>query len=407
MISRNPTRTVGALVVVLVFCLAALLLKRDESKQHSSELEEFRVFDESDSVKTVKEDVKIKRTTTTPISPPSTKSKIQKPKKNKLILSIDGGGPWLTSRLHFDGCEYSNCDLIYRRDNLDYALQADALIFFQRSAYSLLNISREVRQRQLWFAVSMESPSYAWNRYYSIVNTFNGSMTYERNSVPAQLAYGRSEKTARKPYTYINYAKNKTKGAYAYVSNCVSKEYDRLVVMKQLKKYIDVDIFGKCTNKKPCPTKVDLKCEAKEHSQYRFYLAFENTLCRDYITEKFWKTLKNEAHIIPVAAGGLSVQEYTDVAPPDSFIHVYNFSSVETLGKYLKHLMTDDNAYNRYHEWRNNYSVELLRKRQTCGLCKAVNEPESIKSEQGRKFADERLYERSCKNLNNLLAKPH
>ncbi|XP_067939147.1 glycoprotein 3-alpha-L-fucosyltransferase A-like [Watersipora subatra] len=405
MFKSKSAKAVVTLVVGLLFWLTAILMKSHEGKDHLRALVEYRLFDGSKFVENAKQDAKITPSTMFLTSNSSRTSQTGKSKKNKLILCIDGGVHWLTSRLHFDGCEYSNCDLIYRQDNLDYALQADALIFFQRSAYSLLNISREVRQRQLWFAMTMESPSYQWNRYPSIVNTFNGSMTYERNSVPDQLAYGRSEETAKELPTFINYAKNKTKGAYAYVSNCYSKEYNRLKLMKELRQYINVDIFGECTNIKPCPTKFDLKCEAKVHSQYRFYLAFENSLCRDYITEKFWKTYKNEAHIIPVAVGGLSVQEYIDVAPPDSFIHVYNFSSVETLGNYLKRLMTDDAAFNRYHEWRNNYSVTLPDKRQMCGLCKAVNEPESIKSEQGRKFADERLYERSCKNIDHLLAK--
>jgi len=37
-------------------------------------------------------------------------------------------------------------------------------------------------------------------------------------------------------------------------------------------------------------------------SQYKFYLAFENSLCTDYITEKFYQTLNRD--IIPVVMGG-------------------------------------------------------------------------------------------------------
>ncbi len=35
---------------------------------------------------------------------------------------------------------------------------------------------------------------------------------------------------------------------------------------------------------------------------YKFYLAFENTYCRDYISEKFWNALKQD--IVPIVMGG-------------------------------------------------------------------------------------------------------
>ena len=62
--------------------------------------------------------------------------------------------------------------------------------------------------------------------------------------------------------------------------------------MKQLSKYIDVSVMGKCTKEGPC-SRGDTGCEARVHSQYRFYLAFENFLCKNYITEKLRKTLRS------------------------------------------------------------------------------------------------------------------
>ena len=56
----------------------------------------------------------------------------------------------------------------------------------------------------------------------------------------------------------------------------------------------------------------------------QFYLAFENSLCRDYITEKFWKVLSY--NVVPVVLNGVNM---TKVAPPHSYIDIKDFDSVE------------------------------------------------------------------------------
>lgn len=48
-------------------------------------------------------------------------------------------------------------------------------------------------------------------------------------------------------------------------------------------RYISVDIYGKCSNLS-CPSAT--KCWETIEKNYKFYLALENSNCRDYITEK-------------------------------------------------------------------------------------------------------------------------
>ena len=36
--------------------------------------------------------------------------------------------------------------------------------------------------------------------------------------------------------------------------------------------------------------------------EYWFYLSFENSICNDYITEKFWRTL--DLKVVPIVMGG-------------------------------------------------------------------------------------------------------
>lgn len=52
--------------------------------------------------------------------------------------------------------------------------------------------------------------------------------------------------------------------------------------------------------------------------EYKFYLSFENSLCRDYVTEKFYLPLLYS--MVPIAYGGADYE-----ASPSSFIDVRNF----------------------------------------------------------------------------------
>jgi len=55
-----------------------------------------------------------------------------------------------------------------------------------------------------------------------------------------------------------------------------------------MKKWMPVDQFGDC-NEEVCAD--DEKCYDSMEKKYKFYLSFENSLCQDYVTEKFWKTI--------------------------------------------------------------------------------------------------------------------
>ena len=60
----------------------------------------------------------------------------------------------------------------------------------------------------------------------------------------------------------------------------------RLAYAKELSKHISVDIYGACGTM-TCPRSSG-KCGDMLDNDYKFYLAFENSNCKDYITEKFF-----------------------------------------------------------------------------------------------------------------------
>ena len=115
---------------------------------------------------------------------------------------------------------------------------------------------------------------------------------------------------------------------------------------------LNIDIYGKSGKIDPCNK--DANCLDAMYKKYKFYLAFENSMCMDYITEKVWKSLLSG--MVPVVYGA-SLEDYKRYLPPNSFIYVENFSSPKELVKYIKMLGADDKKYLQYHEWRKTYFV--------------------------------------------------
>lgn len=87
--------------------------------------------------------------------------------------------------------------------------------------------------------------------------------------------------------------------AAALISDC-SDLVRRLDYIKEIKKYIQVDLYGRCSGV-ACPFEGE-ECRKWLASSYKFYFAFENSVCNDYITEKLFATLRYD--VIPIVLGG-------------------------------------------------------------------------------------------------------
>ena len=133
--------------------------------------------------------------------------------------------------------------------------------------------------------------------------------------------------------------KEKNKLIFWLVSDCET-DNKREEYAKKLNNHIPVDIYGQCNWKETSNITIErgTKKENKEamsnlQNQYKFYLAFENSNCPDYITEKLWRIL--DSNIVPVVMGG---GNYTRDAPQNSVINVNDFPSVKALADYLTYL---------------------------------------------------------------------
>ena len=129
--------------------------------------------------------------------------------------------------------------------------------------------------------------------------------------------------------------------AAAFISNCYTKSR-RDKVISQLREHVKIDVYGQCSDQHlVCDRSNDDSCMQMLNSSYKvrmicsavkmlimvlfqFYLAFENSLCADYITEKFFKVL--EYNVIPVVLNGVNMTKF---APKHSYIDIKDFDSVK------------------------------------------------------------------------------
>ena len=183
---------------------------------------------------------------------------------------------------------------------------------------------------------------------------FNLSANY-RNESDIILKYGECLPRNKPPYSTegINFAEGKTGLVLWLVSNCAATSR-RLSYARELQRYISVDIAGKCGprefQKYFGPSSYSTPLE--NFNKYKFYLAFENTYCEQYITEKVYKVLADDSKVVPIVRGA---GPYKDVLPANSYIDAADFSSPKDLADYLLKLDQNDNLYNEYFKAREKY----------------------------------------------------
>lgn len=132
----------------------------------------------------------------------------------------------------------------------------------------------------------------------------------------------------------------------AFISNCWDNS-GRLRYVEELQEHMRVDVFGVCgslhcgtrryaeheydVGKDPC-----LRLAARK---YLFYLAFENALCTDYVTEKIYNLLYYP--LVPVVRGAA---EYAALLPPHSFVDAGRYTP-RSLARKLQHLANHQEVF--------------------------------------------------------------
>ncbi|PSN46315.1 hypothetical protein C0J52_18593 [Blattella germanica] len=278
----------------------------------------------------------------------------------------------------FGECSVSNCRLTY--DSADLK-KADAVLFhLHRTPGRTALPERHAHASQRWVFLTDENPFHTFTlsggtpHMRDFNGLFNWSMTYRMDSdvpVPSgrTLPLNEEERMGHRKLR----RKRKNKVAAIMVSNCGGKNH-RFDYVQQLQKHMHVDVYGTCGPLK-CEGHFAMDCPKLD--AYKFYLAFENGDCREYVTEKAWWNGYHKG-AVPVIMGA-SLEECARILPPKSYLHVRNFSSPASLARYLMYLAESPTEYARLHHWRRRFKVVNEHGyfqspvHHYCRLCEALN----------------------------------
>ena len=127
----------------------------------------------------------------------------------------------------------------------------------------------------------------------------------------------------------------------------------RLNYINELKKHIQVHVYGSWGIYK-CPSKGD--CFDMLKWKYRFYLAFENSMCKDYVTEKFYFNALQH-NMLPIVINKGNFSDPT-VAPPGCCINASDFKAAKELADYIRIVDSNTTLYSSYFKWHSRYRVQ-------------------------------------------------
>ena len=291
-------------------------------------------------------------------------------------------------------CAYTNNHSLYNT--------SDVVLFHTRyiNDYNDMPTYRPARQHWITFLheapvrsrMTVESPYHSWFNWtytysmsghivrpYGICLPNRDKVKNDPSSITdvTRKVYGKSAASApwiglkEKRDRYIagnNYARGKTGLVFWAVGHCDTSSA-REKYAAELKRHIQIDIIGSCVHNK-CD-KRNRTCMSGLFRSHKFYLAFENSLCSDYITEKTWSRLTYP--IIPIVLGGA---DYKAFLPPHSYIDVKDYSSPKKLAAHLYKLHKNDTLYNEYFAWKRDYTcyAGIPNLSSICSICRFINE---------------------------------
>jgi galactoside alpha-1,3-fucosyltransferase 4 len=278
-------------------------------------------------------------------------------------------------------CRVSSCCISYSREDFS---KSNAVVFHSSAIPTLKKIGSILWRKpkaQKWVWYGQENPEKTFYSVKSYNGIFDWTITYRKDSNildPYGYYTPVSNTSDKELFTNKSFSTGKDRLVLWLASNCVSF---RLSVVKEIMKYVHVDVYGKCQHyfhhqRSGSCSRGSAECDIVA-KRYKFYLALENFNCKDYVSEKYWRNALVH-DIVPVVVAG---RYNKDILIPGSYIDILDFPNAKSLASYLKYLDSNDTAYNSYFEWKNKYSF-ITTTNWLCDLCELLHRNNSAKEEE-------------------------
>ena len=245
-------------------------------------------------------------------------------------------------------CPIKNCLITTNKSLMS---SSDLVVFNLNDNFKLPN---RVNISQLWAYFLYEPFDQNNFNKQSLNSLFNWSSTYMSDSTFFSFHYRNLNMEWTNSILNRNELKKPTtnKGLIATIINECKYYKDHLIYLNELKKYIQVDVYGKCGDFNYCEETFKdnyshEKCLEYLSKNYKYYFAFETNVCDNYVTDKFFNVLKYD--LVPIIFKSFDHDKYV---PNSAYINVNKYSTAKSLADYILYLESNLTAYLNHFEWK-------------------------------------------------------
>ncbi|XP_055544913.1 alpha-(1,3)-fucosyltransferase B isoform X2 [Wyeomyia smithii] len=211
------------------------------------------------------------------------------------------------------------------------------------------------RREDVWALYYDSSPKTAPFLLYAL-DLFNFTATFSRFSdVPLTLQHVTSLEELinyKQMYSYGEKTAFQHKMKLApilYIQSQCDTLTGRELYVAELGKHIAIDSYGSCLKNKTLPNGVNDKSQKASEikmfydfvSKYKFLIVYQDLVCEDYISEKFWKSLT--FGVVPIYFGAANIRNY--FPNPNSAILINDFQNPAELAEYVLKLSNNEEEY--------------------------------------------------------------
>ncbi|KAG6440319.1 hypothetical protein O3G_MSEX001209 [Manduca sexta] len=283
-------------------------------------------------------------------------------------------------------CRKINCYITKNKSLFEDTRYFDGIIFnLQDVSAGPHNIPRLRSTNQKFiFAANDSADNYpVCNSVYD--NIFNWTWSYRADSIIRNKFFSIHNVHYDGPEDDYRWLKNmkpidevfksqlvtKNKAAAIFLDKCESRSKREVFLENlnfELAKYnLSVDIYGKCGVE--CSRSSMNACYWKLRKIYHFYMAMEDSLAEDYVTDSVVYGYRYNA--VPIVYGQANYERYL---PPHSYLNALELGEKE-LARSIHNLMRHKEQYFKYFNWRNHYVIKATPMLNGCALCETLNNP--------------------------------